>query len=117
MRRRPAGGYSTEGAFTPERPDGALDLSGLIKGHAIKEAGTSLLALGMANWCLNAGGDVLVSGSPDPGTDVPWRAGIDLVDRRTLLAGFPLGGAVAGFAVCKDGRRRDPGGAGDLRFR
>lgn len=31
----------TEGAFTADRPDGALDLSGLIKGHAIKEAGTS----------------------------------------------------------------------------
>ncbi|MFC9354745.1 FAD:protein FMN transferase [Arthrobacter sp. NPDC057013] len=83
----------TEGAFTPERPDGALDLSGIVKGHAIREAGTSLLALGMAHWCLNAGGDVLVSGSPGPGTDVPWRAGIvDPADRRTLLAGFPLGG-------------------------
>jgi thiamine biosynthesis lipoprotein len=87
----------TEGAFTPERPDGALDLSGIVKGHAIREAGMALLALGMANWCLNAGGDVLVSGSPNPGTDVPWRAGIvDPADRRTLLAGFPLGGAAAG---------------------
>ncbi|MDP9696900.1 UNVERIFIED_ORG: thiamine biosynthesis lipoprotein [Arthrobacter globiformis] len=84
----------TEGAFTPERPDRALDLSGIVKGHAIREAGMSLLALGMANWCLNAGGDVLVSGSPNPDTDVPWRAGIvDPADRRTLLAGFPLGGA------------------------
>jgi thiamine biosynthesis lipoprotein len=82
----------TEGAFTPERPDGALDLSGIVKGHAIREAGTSLLALGMADWCLNAGGDVLVSGSPAPGSDTPWRAGIvDPADRRTLLAGFPLG--------------------------
>ncbi|MFP3463345.1 FAD:protein FMN transferase [Arthrobacter globiformis] len=85
----------TEGAFTPERPDGALDLSGIVKGHAIREAGTSLLALGMASWCLNAGGDVLVSGSPNPGTDAPWRAGIvDPADRRTLLAGFPLGGGL-----------------------
>jgi thiamine biosynthesis lipoprotein len=84
----------TEGAFTPERPDGALDLSGIVKGHAIREAGTSLLALGMADWCLNAGGDVLVSGSPAPGSDTPWRAGIvDPADRRTLLAGFPLGGS------------------------
>jgi thiamine biosynthesis lipoprotein len=90
----------TEGAFTPERPDGALDLSGIVKGHAIREAGMSLLALGMANWCLNAGGDVLVSGSPNPGTNVPWRAGIvDPADRRTLLAGFPLGGAALGGAA------------------
>ncbi|MFE4543672.1 FAD:protein FMN transferase [Arthrobacter sp. NPDC056727] len=87
----------TEGAFTPERPDGALDLSGIVKGHAIREAGMSLLALGMANWCLNAGGDVLVSGSPHPGSDAPWRAGIvDPADRRTLLAGFPLGGLPLG---------------------
>lgn len=93
----------TEGAFTPERPDGVLDLSGIVKGHAIGEAGTSLLALGLRDWCLNAGGDVLVSGSPVPasagaGTTVsgsrePWRAGIvDPADRRTLIAGYPLGG-------------------------
>lgn len=103
----------TEGAFTPERPDGAVDLSGLIKGHAIKEAGTSLRALGLADWCVNAGGDVLVSGSPTPGSGESWRAGIvDPADRRTLLAGFPLGGfplagaapeAVASGALASDG--------------
>ena len=82
----------TEGAFTPERADGVLDLSGLIKGHAIREAGTSLLALGREDWCLNAGGDVLVSGSPVPGSGQPWRAGIvDPADRHTLVAGYPLG--------------------------
>ena len=90
----------TEGAFTPERPDGALDLSGLIKGHAIREAGTSLRALGLADWCVNAGGDVLVSGSPTPGSGESWRAGIvDPADRRTLLAAFPLGGFPAGGAA------------------
>ncbi|MFF1386200.1 FAD:protein FMN transferase [Arthrobacter sp. NPDC058288] len=88
----------TEGAFTPERPDGVLDLSGIVKGYAIQEAGTSLLALGLRDWCLNAGGDVLVSGSPAPdthksGKGEPWRAGIvDPEDRRTLIAGYPLGG-------------------------
>jgi FAD:protein FMN transferase len=81
----------TEGAFTPERADGVLDLSGLVKAHAIREAGTSLLALGLADWCLNAGGDVLVSGSPGPGSD-PWHAGIvDPSDRTALLAGCHLG--------------------------
>lgn len=88
----------TEGAFTPERPDGVLDLAGIVKGYAIQEAGTSLLALGLRDWCLNAGGDVLVSGSPGAGSpgsgsDEPWRAGIvDPEDRRTLIAGYPLGG-------------------------
>lgn len=98
---------ATDGAFTPERPDGVLDLSGIVKGHAIQEAGTSLLALGLRDWCLNAGGDVLVHGSPAPDAGVgisepaspesggpqPWRAGIvDPADRRTLIAGYPLGG-------------------------
>jgi thiamine biosynthesis lipoprotein len=108
----------TEGAFSPERPDGVLDLSGIVKGYALQEAGTSLLALGLNDWCLNAGGDVLVSGSPvpaivgpasvgpasvrpasvgpasaAPGRTEPWRAGIvDPEDRRTLIAGYPLGG-------------------------
>ena len=82
----------TEGAFTPERADGVLDLSGLIKGHAIREAGASLLALGREDWCLNAGGDVLVSGSPVPGGEQPWRAGIvDPADRQALVACYPLG--------------------------
>ena len=83
---------ATEGAFTPERPDGVLDLAGIVKGHAIHEAGTSLMALGLRDWCLNAGGDVLVSGSPAPGE--PWVAGIvDPEDRRTLIAGYRLGGS------------------------
>nr|WP_159829634.1 FAD:protein FMN transferase [Arthrobacter sp. 9AX] len=82
----------TEGAFTPERADGVLDLSGIVKGHAIREAGTSLRALGLSDWCLNAGGDVLVSGSPGPGGGDPWHAGIvDPADRGSLLAGCDLG--------------------------
>ncbi|AMM34237.1 thiamine biosynthesis protein ApbE [Sinomonas atrocyanea] len=84
----------TEGAFTPERPDGLLDLSGLVKGYAIDEAGRSLAALGLHDWCLNAGGDVLVSGSPapSPAGASPWLAGIvDPADRRTLLGAYPLG--------------------------
>ncbi len=82
----------TEGAFTAERPDGVVDLAGIVKSHAIREAGTSLLALGLKDWCLNAGGDVLVDGSPTPGSTQPWLAGIvDPEDRTTLLTAFPLG--------------------------
>ena len=94
----------TEGAFTPERPDGVLDLSGIIKGHAIREAGTSLLALGRGDWCLNAGGDVLVSGSPRPGSAEPWKAGIvDPADRRTLITGYALGGTSGHNAIATSG--------------
>lgn len=86
----------TEGAFTAERPDGALDLSGIVKAHAMREAALSLGALGLHNWCLNAGGDVLVSGSPEPvdsGFEEPnpWLAGIvDPFDRRKLLSTYRL---------------------------
>ncbi|MDQ4504555.1 FAD:protein FMN transferase [Sinomonas sp. ASV322] len=93
----------THGAFTAERPDGVLDLSGLVKGRAIAAAGRSLAALGLHDWCLNAGGDVLVSGTPSPSSaalasaprgERPWLAGIaDPADRRTLLGAYPLGGA------------------------
>ncbi|ASN54093.1 FAD:protein FMN transferase [Sinomonas sp. R1AF57] len=89
----------TDGAFTPERPDGLLDLSGLVKGYAIAEAGRSLVALGLHDWCLNAGGDVLVSGSPAPSAagGKPWLAGIvDPADRRTLLGAYPLGAQAVG---------------------
>ena len=83
---------ATEGAFTAERPDGTLDLSGIVKAHAAREAALSLEALGLRDWCLNAGGDVLVSGSPRPGTQEPWIAGIvDPQDRQALLGAYPLG--------------------------
>ena len=55
---------ATEGAFSAERPDGILDLSGIVKAHAAREAALSLGALGLHNWCLNAGGDVLVEDCP-----------------------------------------------------
>ncbi len=61
----------TDGFFTPERPDGVLDLSGIIKGYAIDQAAVALESAGIEDWCLNAGGDVLVSGSPAPGTGTP----------------------------------------------
>ncbi|UKA60949.1 FAD:protein FMN transferase [Arthrobacter sp. FW306-2-2C-D06B] len=84
----------TEGAFTAERPDGVVDLAGIVKAHAIREAGTSLLALGLKDWCLNAGGDVLVHGSPTPGSVQSWLAGIvDPQDRTTVLTAFPLSDA------------------------
>ena len=94
----------TEGAFTPERPDGLPDLSGLVKGFAIKEAAALLQSRGLSHWCLNAGGDVLVSGSPAPGTGSPWLAGVvDPLDRGALLSGFPLGGTGRFAALATSG--------------
>ncbi|WP_395926338.1 FAD:protein FMN transferase [Arthrobacter sp. PM3] len=84
---------TTEGAFSPERPDGVLDLSGIIKGYAIARAGEALRSRGITDWCLNAGGDVLVMGSPVPGSGASWAAGVvDPQDRSALLSAFELGG-------------------------
>lgn len=106
----------SRGAFTPERPDGVLDLSGIIKAHAIREAEISLGAVGLRNWCLNAGGDVLIAGSPDPGSLRPWLAGVvDPADRGKLLAAYPLpGGSAPGAGY--SGSAPGPGyGSGPMR--
>ena len=89
----------TGGAFTPHRPDGTVDLNGIVKAWAMAEAGR---ALGDGDWCLNVGGDVLVSG--EAASDAPWVVGIvDPADRAALLTGLPLVGgrraaATSGFA-------------------
>lgn len=94
----------TEGSFTPERPDGVPDLSGLVKGFAIAEAGAALRSVGLEDWCLNAGGDVLVAGSPIPGSRASWQAGIvDPEDRRSLIAACPLGSATGRAALATSG--------------
>lgn len=94
---------TTEGAFSPERPDGVLDLSGIVKGYAIARAGEALSSRGITDWCLNAGGDVLVMGSPLPGSGASWAAGVvDPWDRSALLSAFELGGS----AAAGDGARR-----------
>lgn len=94
----------TEGAFSPERPDGVLDLSGLIKGYAIGQAGEALRSRGITDWCLNAGGDVLVMGSPVPGSGTAWAAGVvDPLDRSALIAAYELGGPGTRRALATSG--------------
>ncbi len=76
----------TEGAFTAHRPDGVIDLSGVVKALGIRDAGT-VLSASTTDWCLNAGGDVLVSGQERPGR--PWVVGIvDPEDRTRLVSQF-----------------------------
>jgi len=74
---------ATDRAFTPHRPDGVVDLSGVVKARGIQAAGDVLSLYGHADWCLNAGGDVLVAGVQETGE--PWIVGIVDPDDRTAL--------------------------------
>jgi len=49
----------TGGLFDPTRPDGTWDPSGLVKGWAAERAARQLAEIPV-DWCLNAGGDVIV---------------------------------------------------------
>ena len=69
--RLDSGGYFDVRAA---RIDGSLDPSGIVKGWAVEEAAWILDAAGARNYAINAGGDVLVQGEPEPGE--PWRIGI-----------------------------------------
>ncbi|MEU0093260.1 FAD:protein FMN transferase [Kribbella sp. NPDC006257] len=51
----------TGGLFDATRPDGNWDPSGLVKGWATERAARLLTAVGGLDWCLNAGGDVVLS--------------------------------------------------------
>jgi thiamine biosynthesis lipoprotein len=73
----------THGAFTPHRPDGVLDLSGIVKALAIKEAAAQLDAHGIDSYVINAGGDILTRGT--------WPLGIvDPDDRSQILTAVQL---------------------------
>ncbi len=53
---------------------GALDPSGYVKGWAVQVASDRLAAAGAGNHQLNAGGDLVARGRPEPGRG--WRIGI-----------------------------------------
>ncbi len=74
----------TGGAFTPHRPDGVVDLSGVVKALAIRDAG-EVLDADSDDWMLSAGGDVLVRGSHRP--DEPWSIGFVDPGQRDSVVG------------------------------
>ncbi len=78
---------ATSGAFTPHRLDGIIDLNGIVKALAIQEVGNLLRSAGIADWSVDAGGDILCSAFA-PGT----AAGVvDPADRRRLLCAIAPG--------------------------
>jgi thiamine biosynthesis lipoprotein len=62
------------GGYFDARAGGRLDPSGLVKGWAVERAARLLELAGARNFCLYAGGDVIVRGRPGPGAR--WRIGI-----------------------------------------
>ncbi|WP_158292690.1 MULTISPECIES: FAD:protein FMN transferase [Kribbella] len=62
----------TGGLFDAELPDGGWDPSGLVKGWAVERAGERLRQVPDLDWCLNAGGDVLVLCA----SNLPFTVGI-----------------------------------------
>ncbi len=89
-----------EGASTPHRPDGRIDLAGVVKALGIQAAADALDDLDA--FCINAGGDILVKGWERPDDAKPWVAGIvDPTDRHRLISQFACSSAHP--AVCTSG--------------
>ncbi|WNV81929.1 FAD:protein FMN transferase [Umezawaea sp. Da 62-37] len=65
---------STGGAFTTRLPDHPFDPCAVVKGWAVQGAAEMLHDAGARRFCVNAGGDVVTAGEPEP--DTPWRVGI-----------------------------------------
>ncbi|NEM90082.1 FAD:protein FMN transferase [Galbitalea soli] len=96
----------TDGDFSPHRPDGVLDLSGVVKALAMAEAAAALLADGFTDWSLDVGGDILVHGDATPGQ--PWVVGIvDPDDRSALLTAIELDAARPALATSGSAERGD----------
>jgi thiamine biosynthesis lipoprotein len=108
---------ATRGAFTPHRPDGVVDLNGVVKALAIERAGQTLTRAGIADWCVNAGGDVLVEGMA---AGRPWTVGIaDPQNRSSMLTSVELSGgrrAVATSGLSERGAHVWPRGGAEPRF-
>ena len=76
----------SNGAFNAwrARRDGRLDPSGVVKGWAVDRAATILESAGARDFAINAGGDVLARGVPEPGRK--WRVGIQHPLEREAVA-------------------------------
>ncbi|MBU4214035.1 MAG: FAD:protein FMN transferase [Actinobacteria bacterium] len=83
------------GVFDVHTPDGLLDTDGVVKGWAAQRAADVLVRAGLSSFCLNAGGDVVTRGEPEPGR--AWDVAVrDPRDPQAVLAVLALrDGAVA----------------------
>ena len=83
------------GVFDVCTPEGRLDTNGVVKGWAAQRAADVLVAAGLRDFCLNAGGDVVTRGEPEPGR--AWDVAVRHPDDpQGVLAVLSVGdGAVA----------------------
>ncbi len=99
----------TDGWFSPYwRGDAASgpDPTGLVKGWAAQRASDRLLAHGLPDHLVNAAGDLVVSGSPDPGQGAAsaWRIGIaDPLRPGALVGVLDLAGGAGRWGVAPSG--------------
>ncbi len=104
----------TDGAFTPHRPDGVIDLNGVVKAMAIQRAGDLLDEAGSTHWSVNAGGDALTRSTAGRR---PWVVGVvDPFDRGrmlTQLIATAASPAVATSGIAERGEHVWRIGAGD----
>ncbi|MFD9436409.1 FAD:protein FMN transferase [Streptomyces sp. NPDC060002] len=81
---------ATGGAFDIRLPGRGLDPCAVVKGWSVQRAAELLTGAGLSRFCLNAGGDVVVSGGP-------WRVGVrhpEIADRLCTVLDL-TDGAVA----------------------
>ena len=78
----------SDGAFTATPPGRPFDPCGVVKGWAVQRAADQLRHSGAGRFCVNAGGDVVAVGEPEPGR--PWLVGIrhpEQADRMCAVLG------------------------------
>jgi thiamine biosynthesis lipoprotein len=98
--------HTTDGAFTPNRPDGVVDLNGIVKAQAIRDAGLVLEGAGCRDFCLNVGGDILVAGVHTDGA--PWTVGlVDPRNPQALVCSIVIDGSRRAVATSGSAERGD----------
>lgn len=97
-----AWGTLTSGAFTPHRPDGVIDLNGIVKAQAIARAGERITADEWRAWSLDVGGDILVGGAGRHTTGI-----VDPFDRELLLCAIELRAPRVAMATSGSAERGD----------
>ncbi len=85
----------SDGVFDVRTPEGRLDTNGVVKGWAAQRAADGLVAAGVVDFLLNAGGDVVARGEAGPGQ--PWQVAVrHPADPMAILATLEVrDGAVA----------------------